>query len=167
MHVGSEWGNILVILQTARNKLCAEPIRVPTFMKATVLSALLLATALNAADLPTVTVEHLYYLQARAERIRRLKPEEMIEYCIAQKIGGSAFENLYSQLFNMRIDLTKLLKVEEVLLTDPRVVTLNKTSDAYSTLFRDEARKVQNGIVHEGQVATDTLTAIARAQNPR
>ena len=129
--------------------------------------ALLLASSLNAADLPTVTVEHLYYLQARAERVRKFRPDDMIEYCIAQKIGGTAFENLYSQLFTMRIDLTKLLKVEEVLPTDPRVVTLNKTVEAYSRLLRDEAEKVERGIVHEGQVATDTLNAIGRAQNPR
>ena len=131
------------------------------------LIALLLASPLNAADLPTVTVEHLYYLQARAERVRKFRPDDMIEYCIAQKIGGTAFENLYSQLFTMRIDLTKLLKVEEVLPTDPRVVTLNKTVEAYSRLLRDEAEKVERGIVHEGQVATDTLNAIGRAQNPR
>ena len=139
-------------------------------MKAAVVSAsvaLLFATALNAADLPTVTVEHLYYLQARAERVRKFKPDEMIEYCIAQKIGGTSFENLYSQLFTMRIDLLKLLRIEEVLPTDPRVVTLKKTSEAYTPLLREEAQKVQNGIVHEGQVATDTLTAIARAQNQR
>ena len=131
------------------------------------LIALLLASPLNAADLPTVTVEHLYYLQARAERVRKFRPDDMIEYCIAQKIGGTAFENLYSQLFTMRIDLTKLLRVEEVLPTDPRVVTLNKTVDAYTRLLRDEAEKVERGIVHEGQVATDTLLAIGRAQNPR
>ncbi len=131
------------------------------------LIALLFASSLNAADLPTVTVEHLYYLQARAERVRKFRPDDMIEYCIAQKIGGTAFENLYSQLFTMRIDLTKLLKVEEVLPTDPRVVTLNKTVEAYKQLLRDEAEKVERGIVHEGQVATDTLNAIGRAQNPR
>ena len=126
--------------------------------------ALLFPCALPAADLPTVTIEHLYYLQARAERVQKLKPSEMIEYCIAQKIGGTAFENLYAQLFTMRIDLTRLLKVEEVLLTDPRVVTLNKTHDAYTALLREEAQKVQSGIVHEGRVATDALTVIARAQ---
>ena len=136
-------------------------------MNTHLLIALFLSATLHAADLPTVTVEHLYYLQARAERVRKFKPDEMIDYCIAQKIGGPAFESLYAQLFTMRIDLTKLLKVEEVQPTDPRVVTLNKTHDAYTTLLREEARKVQNGIIHEGQVATDTMTAIARAQNPR
>jgi hypothetical protein len=136
-------------------------------MKTYLLIALFLTATLRAADLPTVTVEHLYYLQARAERVRKFKPDEMIDYCIAQKIGGNAFENLYAQLFTLRIDLTKLLRVEEVLSTDPRVVILNKTHDAYLTLLREEAQKVQSGIVHEGQVATDTMTAIARSQNPR
>ena len=131
------------------------------------LVALFIAVTIHAADLPSITTEHLYYLEARAERVRRFKPDEMIEYCIAQKIGGTAFENLYSQLFTMRIDLTKLLKVEEVLTTDPRVVTLTKTREAYTALLREEAQRVQNGIIREGQVATDTLAAIARAQNQR
>jgi hypothetical protein len=131
--------------------------------KHVLLIALLFTAALDAADLPTVTVEHLYYLQARAERVRKFRPDEMIDYCIAQKIGGTAFENLYSQLFSMRIDLAKL-KVEEVQLTDPRVLNINKTHDAYSTLLREEAQRVQNGILREGEVATAALTAIARAQ---
>src|SRR5688572_13969880 len=98
------------------------------------LIAALFSVTLRAADLPTVTVEHLYYLQARGERIQKVKADEMIEYCIAQKIGGSAFEGLYSQLFMMRIELTKLLRVEEVQQNDPRVVALNKTRDAYNSL---------------------------------
>lgn len=89
----------------------------------------------------------------------------MVEYCIAQKIGGNAFESVYSQLFSIRIDLAKLLKIEEVPSTDPRVLALNKAHDAYMTLLREEAQRVQNGILREGLVATDTLTAIARAQN--
>ena len=131
------------------------------------LIALLFSVTLFAADLPTVTVEHLYYLQARAERVRKFKSDEMIEYCIVQKIGGAAFENLYSQLFTIQIDLAKLLKVEEVQTKDPRVVTLTKTYNALNALLREEAQKVQNGITREGQVATDTLTTIARAQNPQ
>jgi hypothetical protein len=127
--------------------------------------ALSLITTIHAADLPTVTIEHLYYLQARADRIRKFKPDEMIDYCIAQKIGGSGFENLYSQLFTARMELTKLLKIEEVDPKNPRVITLGKTQDAYAALLREEAQRVQNGIIREGQVATDTLVAISRAQN--
>ena len=67
----------------------------------------------------------------------------------------------------MRIDLTKLVKVEEVLPSDPRVMTLNKTLDAYAVLLREEAQKVQKGIIQEGHVANETLNAIARAQNQR
>jgi hypothetical protein len=129
--------------------------------------SLLFAAALDAADLPTVTIEHLYYLQARSERVRTFKPDEMVDYCLAQKIGGSAFENLYSQLSIMQIDLAKLRSIEEVPVTDARIVILKKTHEAYTTLLLDEARKVQNGILREGQVATDALTAIARAQNAR
>lgn len=132
--------------------------------KPLLLIALLLTITVKAADLPTVTVEHLYYLQARAERVRKFRPDEMIEYCIAQKIGGSAFESLYAQLFTIRIDLSKLLRIEEVPAKDPRVATLNKTFEEYSKLLREEAQRVQSGIMREGQVATDTLTVIARAQ---
>lgn len=134
--------------------------------KLTLLLALLLGATLHAADLPTVTVEHLYYLQARAARVRMFKPDEMIEYCIAQKIGGSSFENLYAQLFNLRIDLAKLLQIEGLKDTDPRVVTIIRTRAAYTTLLRDEAQRIQSGIVREGQVATDALTDIGRAQTP-
>lgn len=131
------------------------------------LIAMLLSATLPAADLPTVTIEHLYYLQARAERVRKFKPEEMIEYCIAQKIGGTALESLYAQLFSMRIDLIKLVKIEGVRPEDSRVVTLKLTHEEFSKLLHEEARAVQNGLLREGQVATDTLTAIARAQNPQ
>jgi len=148
--------------------LSARNFPICTMKKSTLLIvSLLFAAAADAADLPTVTIEHLYYLQARAERVRTFKPDEMVEYCLAQKIGGPAFENLYSQLSSMQIDLTKLRSIEELPLTDGRVVTLKKTHEAYSTLLYDEARKVQNGILREGQVATDALTAIARAQNGR
>ena len=140
---------------------------IPTIKTYLLLIALLFSIELNAADLPTLTVEHLYYLQARAEHIRKFRPDEMIEYCIAQKISGVAFDNVYSQLFTIRIDLARLLKVEEVLSTDPRAVTLNRTHEAYTALLREEAQRVQNGIVREGQIATDTLTTIARAQNQR
>ena len=131
------------------------------------LIALLFTAALHAADLPTVTIEHLYYLQARAERVRKFKPDEMIEYCTAQKIGGTSFENLYAQLFAMRIELVRLLKVDGVRSDDPRVVTLQVTHAEYSKLLREEVHAVQNGILREGQVATDALSMIAKAQNPQ
>jgi len=131
------------------------------------LIALVFATALNAADLPTISVDHLYYLQARAERVRMFKPQDLIDYCIVQKIGGPAFESLYSQIFTMRIELTKLVKVDGVRSDDPRLVTLHTTIEEYSKLLCQEAEAIQNGIVHEGQVASDALTAIARVQNPQ
>lgn len=127
--------------------------------------ALLFATPLYAVDLPTVTVEHLYYLQTRAEHVRKFKPDEMIDYCVAQKIGGAGFEYLYSQLFNVRIELAKLIVIGEAESTDPRVVSLNKTRDAYSLLLQEEAQRVQYGIVLEGQIASDTLQTITRAQS--
>lgn len=126
-----------------------------------------LAPSLCAADLPTVSIEHLYYLEARAERLRNLRLEEMVEYCLAQKIGGASFDNLYAQLFAMRIELTKLRQVERVKPDDPRVVLLNKTHEEYLKLLEEEVRRVQRGLVREGQVATDALRAIAMAQNPR
>jgi hypothetical protein len=129
------------------------------------LLALFSLATIQAADLPTVSVEHLYYLQARAERIGKLNADGMIEYCIAQKIGGSSFENLYSQLFTMRIEVTKLLKIDGVESNDPRVLLLNKTHEEYTKLLRDEAKRIQNGIETEGRVASDALHAIARAQS--
>ena len=135
--------------------------------KLVLLTWLSLGAISMAADLPTVSVEHLYYLVSRGERVGKLRVDEMVDYCIALKLGGSAFENLYTQIFSMRVDLARMLKVEEILPTDSRVVALNKTIDAYMVLLREEAQKVQKGIVQEGHVATETLTAIARAQNQR
>jgi hypothetical protein len=128
---------------------------------------LTLPYTIQAADLPTISLEHLYYLHVRARYVGKLRPDEMIDYCLTQKIGGRAFEELYFQLYTIRLELTKLLRVEEVPNTDSRVVTLNKTFDAYSALLREEAQKIQNGIVREGLIASDTLDTIARAQNPR
>ena len=125
---------------------------------------LALASSLPAADLPTVTLEHLYYLQARGERVRKLKPDEMIEYCLAQKIGGSGFEQLYTQISTYRAELTKLIVIGEVSDTDQHVQSIKKYLDAYSRLLQDEVLKVQNGIIREGQIATDALQNIARAQ---
>jgi hypothetical protein len=121
----------------------------------------------QSADLPTTSIEHLYYLRARGEHIRRLTTDDMIEYCITQKIGGRAFDDLYSQLASMRIDLAKLQRIENLADEDPRVKTLRKTYTAYSGLLADEAQKIQRGLVREGQIAVDTLDAIARAQQGR
>ena len=122
---------------------------------------------LAAADLPTVTVEHLYYLQGRGERIRKLKWEEMVEYCLAQKIGGAVFEDIYQELFSLRVEMTKLLKVDEVPEEDPRIVKLKKTHLELSELLRAEVQKVQNGLAREGQIATEIMETIARAQAGR
>lgn len=86
-----------------------------------VIAAVGQCVTVQAADLPTTSVEHLYYLRARGEHVRRLSADTMIEYCVAQKIGGRAFEDLYSQLFSMRIELTKLQRVEGISDDDSRV----------------------------------------------
>jgi hypothetical protein len=138
-------------------------------MKPLIILALTLfvSCSTEAADLPTVTIEHLYYLRARGERIGKLKPDEMIEYCLAQKIGGTPFENLYAQMFAMRMDFVRMIEIEEVTQTDFRIVTIRKTLETYGRLLREEAQRVQNGIAREGYVASDTLQAIARAQTDR
>lgn len=125
----------------------------------------MLAASLQAADLPTITVEHLYYLQTRADRVRKMKPEEMVNYCLAQKIGGANFEYLYTQVANTRQDLARLLEIEGVPDTDPRVMKLRRTGEVYTRLLNDEAQRVQDGLIREGQVASDTMQAISRAQN--
>ena len=127
----------------------------------------LCAGTLAAADLPTVSIEHLYYLQARAERVRRFKPEEMVNYCLALKIGGPGFEAIYAQLFDARTEVAKLTGIRGAREDDPNVVALRKTIDVYTGLLHEEAAKVEDGILHEGSVAADTLQAIARAQGAR
>jgi hypothetical protein len=127
-----------------------------------ILGLLTTITLLPAADLPTISMEHLYYLRSRAQHLRKLNPDEMIDYCVAQKVGGRAFEDLYSQCFSMRIELTKLQRVEDVSDENARVKTLKKIYAAYYALLSEEAQRVQNGLVREGLVAADTLDSIGR-----
>src|SRR4051794_36739754 len=138
--------------------------------KWTTLCGAILALACSpaqSADLPTTSVEHLYYLRTRAEHLRRISPDEMIEYCVAQKVGGRAFDDLYSQLSSMRIDLAKMQRLEGLSDEDSRVKTLKKTHAVVYTLLSDEAQKVQRAFVREGQIASETLDGIARAQQGR
>lgn len=128
------------------------------------LASLLMCAVSKSADLPTVSVEHLYYLRVRGEHLRRLSTDDIIDYCLAQKLGGRAFEDLYSQLSTMRIELTKLQRVEGLSDEDSRVKTLKKTYAAYYGLLSDEALKVQKGLMREGQIASETLESIGRAQ---
>lgn len=121
----------------------------------------------ESADLPTTSIEHLYYLRARGEHIRRLTADDMIEYCVTQKIGGRAFDDLYSQLASMRNDLAKLQRIEGMSDEDSRVKTLKKTYAVYSGLLADEAQKIQRGLAREGQIAAETLESIGRAQQVR
>ncbi len=121
----------------------------------------------QSADLPTVSVDHLYYLRARGEHIRRLPADDMVDYCIAQKIGGRAFEDLYSQLFLMRIDLTKLQRIEGVSDEDSRVKTLKRTYAAEYGLLLEEAQRVQRGVIREGLIATEVLESLSRTQQGR
>ncbi len=114
-------------------------------------------SSLHAADLPTISVEHLQYLRFRGEDLRRLSPEDMIDYCVTQKLGGRAFEDLYSQLFIMRVDLTKLQRIDGVSDDDSRVKTLKKTYAAEYSLLLDEAQRIQRGMVREGVIADETL----------
>lgn len=119
------------------------------------------------ADLPTVTIDHLYYLRTRGEHVRKMSAEDVIDYCIVQRIGGRAFEDLYSTLFQIRIDLTKLQKIDGLSDEDSRVKTLKKTYSAEFTLLSDEAVRIQKGIIREGVIAAETLEAMARAQQGR
>jgi hypothetical protein len=61
--------------------------------------------------------------------------------------------------------LSKVTKVDILPASDPYVRWLNKTLEAYTGLLREEAVRVQNGLVKEGVLAFDTLEGIARAQN--
>ena len=128
---------------------------------------LLLELGAFAANLPTVTVEHLYFLATRGEQVRKLSSENMVEYCLAQKLGNTTFENLYEQLMSIRIELVKLVTLDEVPVQDSRVVALKKKRDEYEKLLFEEARKIQQGLVREGTIADETLRAIARVQEGR
>ena len=137
------------------------------------LAAVVIATSCGggasvaAADLPQIGIEHLYYLRARGDYLRRLTSAEMVEYCVAQKIGGRAFDDLYVQLFLMRVELSKLQKIEGASEENPRVKTLKKTLSVQTELLEDEARRVQSGLIREGHLAFDALEAMGRAQQSR
>ena len=120
----------------------------------------------EAADLPAVTVEHLYYLRSRGLRLQEYKADEVIDYCLALKIGGPAFDAVYAQVLWMRAELVKTTKVDMLPASDPYVRWLNKSLEAYMGLLREEAARVQSGLVKEGTVAFDTLETISRAQSP-
>ncbi len=126
-----------------------------------------MATGLWGADLPTVSVDHLYFLRARGEHVRRLTPDDLVDYVVSQKLAGRAFEDLYSQLFSMRIDLTKLQRVEGLSDDDSRVKNLKRTYNAEYNLLVEEAQRVQRGLVREGVIAGETLEAIGRAAQGR
>jgi len=124
-----------------------------------------LPAVLVAADLPSVSVEHLYYLRARALRLQEFKPEEMIDYCVSQKIGGPVFDSIYAQQLWHRTELARVTKVDVLPSSDPYVRWLNKSFEACTALLKEEAARVQSGLVKEGLVALDTLDAISKAQN--
>ena len=130
------------------------------------LGSFLAASALS-ADLPTVTIDHLYYLRGRGEHVRKLTADDMIDYVVSQKLGGRAFDDLFSQLFTMRIDLTKLQRIEGLSDDDNRVKTLKRTYAAEYNLLIEEAQRIQRGMVREGVIAAETLESIGRAQQGR
>ncbi len=141
----------------------------PVRMKIRLAAAILLHcfSALWAADLPAVSIEHLYYLRARALRLQEFKPEEMIDYCLSQKIGGPAFDSIYAQQLWHRTELARVTKVDILPSSDPYVRWLNKSFEACTALLKEEAVHVQNGLIKEGLVALDTLDTISKAQNPQ
>lgn len=118
----------------------------------------------RAADLPSVTVEHLYYLRARAQRLQEFKPDEMVDYCLGLKIGGPAFDSVYAQVLWLRTELVKVTKVDILPASDPYVRWLNRALEAHIGVLREEAMHVQSGLLKEGSVAFDTLDAISKAQ---
>ncbi len=136
-------------------------------MKATSLLAALcfMPVGLSAVDLPSMTVEHLYYLRARSLRLQEAKPEEMIDYCVAMKIGGASFDSLYAQLLWHRNELARVTKVDILPASDPYVRWLNKSLEACTVLLKEEVVRVQAGLLKEGAVALDTLEMISKAQS--
>jgi hypothetical protein len=66
----------------------------------------------------------------------------------------------------MQVELTKMLKLDGLSPDEQRVVSLRKMHEEYTKLLHEEARRIQEGIVREGQIALETLQAIGRAQHP-
>jgi hypothetical protein len=122
------------------------------------------AAPVSAADLPTVSMEHLYFLQARGRALSELKSEPLINYLLALKLGGQTFQNANAQVEWIRVELARLVKIDMVPVTDPYIRWLTKALDVYSGLLREEAERVRDGIVREGMIATQTLETISRAQ---
>jgi hypothetical protein len=118
----------------------------------------------QAADLPSISVEYLYYLRTRSQYLQKLHHEELIDYCLAQKLKGPAFEVLYSQLSTTRAEIVKLQIIDGITAEDARMKLLKKTYDAYLSLVREESQRIRNGLIHEGQIASDALDAIAKDQ---
>lgn len=109
-------------------------------------------------------MEHLYFLQARGKALSELKAEALLNYVLAGKIGGQNFNNINAHVEWIRIELARLVKVDMVPLTDPYIRWLIKAQDVYAGLLREEAERIRDGLVREGMIATETLEAIARAQ---
>lgn len=109
-------------------------------------------------------MEHLYFLQTRGRHLAELKPDLLVNYFLAQKIGGQTFNNLNAQVEWIRIELARLVKVDMVPLTDPYIRWLTKAQDVYLGLLREEAERVREGLVREGTIAAATLENISRAQ---
>jgi hypothetical protein len=116
------------------------------------------------ADLPTVSIDHLYYLQSRGAHLQNLKPDEWVDYCISHKLGGPSFESLYAQVVWVRVESTRLLKVESVPITDPYIRWLQRALEAYTGLLREEAQRIRNGLIREGTIATETLEVLTKLQ---
>jgi hypothetical protein len=115
---------------------------------------------------PTVSVDHMYYLQARADYVERLNQPQMMSYCVSQKIGGKAFEDLYGQVLALRVEVAKMIKVDQISYKDPKVEKLNLTITTYTDLLYEEAQKAQQGIIIEGKVASQALSHITKQNNP-
>jgi hypothetical protein len=116
------------------------------------------------ADLPTFSMEHLYFLQARSRALAEIKPDPLIHYIVAQKLGGSSFGNIHAHVEWIRIELARLVKVDMVPLSDPYIRWLLKAQDVYTGLLREEAEKIKDGLMREGEIASKTLENIARSQ---
>ena len=138
--------------------------RPPRVRAVLLLTSALLSATLHAVDLPSITAEHLYYLRARALRLQDAKAEEMLDYCVAMKIGGPVFDSLYAQLLWHRNELARVTKVDILPASDPYVRWLNKSFDACNALLKEEVLRVQAGLLKEGTVALDTLEMISKAQ---
>lgn len=116
------------------------------------------------AQLPTVTMEHAIYLRSRANGIRRLADDKLVDYLLATKLGSRSFEDLHAQVAAMNLELTKMVKLESLSFDDGRVKKAQRTLQVLTEQLHEEARRIRGGLLIEGQIAEEIIITLTPPQ---